>query len=50
MEDEIRVLIKKVIEDVEIFDKGLSAKDRLPLEIMALNAVANAYEKISKNK
>ena len=48
MEEEIKNLIQNVLEDVEEVRNSETlpeAKDRLPLEIMALNAVANAYEK-----
>lgn len=47
MEKEIKNLIWKVIGDVEGIRKSdMEVKERLPIEIMALNAVANAYEKI----
>ena len=47
MEEEIKTLIWKVLGDVEEIRKnGMEAKDRLPVEIMALNAAANAYEKV----
>lgn len=46
MREEIKKLIKSVLEDVkELSESDMEVKERLPLEIMALNAVANAYEK-----
>lgn len=46
MTDDIKNLISDVLKDVrEIKESDMEVKDRLPIEIMALNAVANAYEK-----
>lgn len=46
MTDDIKNLISDVLKDVkEIRDSDMEVKERLPIEIMALNAVANAYEK-----
>lgn len=46
MTDDIKNLISDVLKDVrEIKESDIEVKDRLPIEIMALNAVANAYEK-----
>lgn len=46
MSDDIKNLISDVLKDVrEIRDSDMEVKERLPIEIMALNAVANAYEK-----
>ena len=48
MEEKIKDLISGVLDDVDEIrnaEKFPEAKDRLPLEIMALNAVANAYDK-----
>lgn len=43
---EIKELISNVIEDVKtVRESDVEVKDRLAIEIMALNAVANAYEK-----
>ena len=49
MKNRIEELVNKVLDDVnDINDEEV--KDRLPLEIMALNAVANAYDKLNKEK
>lgn len=46
MESQIKELIKNVLEDVKVLREiDMEVKERLPIEIMALNAVANAYEK-----
>ena len=46
MGEEIKNLIKNVLEDVKVLREiGMEVKERLPIEIMALNAVANAYDK-----
>ena len=46
MSNDIKNLISDVLEDVrEIRESNMEVKERLPIEIMALNAVANAYEK-----
>lgn len=46
MAEEIKKFIKNVLEDVKTLrESDMEVKDRLPIEIMALNAVANAYEK-----
>lgn len=48
MEEKIKDLISGILDDVDEVrnaEEVLEAKDRLPLEIMALNAVANAYDK-----
>ncbi len=46
MSDEIKNLIQNVLEDVKALrESDTEVKERLPIEIMALNAVANAYEK-----
>lgn len=43
--EQINKLIQAVLDDAEeIRNSEEKPKDRLPLEIMALNAVANAYE------
>lgn len=47
MQEKIEKLISEVIEDVsEIRKSQMEAKDRLPVEIMALNAVVNAQKVI----
>lgn len=47
MADDIKNLISDVLKDVrEIRESGMEVKERLPIEIMALNAVTNAYKKI----
>lgn len=47
MQEKIEKLIAEVLEDVsEIRESQMEAKDRLPVEIMALNAVANAQKVI----
>lgn len=46
MGEEIKNLIKNVLEDVKVLREiDMEVKERLPIEIMALNAVANAYDK-----
>lgn len=46
MQEKIREFIENVLEDVkELRESEMEVKERLPIEIMALNAVANAYEK-----
>lgn len=51
MNEEIRSFVLNILKDVnEIRDGDLSLKERIPLEIMALNAVANAYDKIDAVK
>lgn len=46
MEDDIKNFISDILKDVrEIRERDMEVKERLPIEIMALNAVANAYEK-----
>ena len=49
MKNRIEELVSKVLDDVNAIDNE-EAKDRLPLEIMALNAVSNAYDKLYKEK
>ena len=45
MQEKIEKLISEILEDVsEIRKSQMEAKDRLPVEIMALNAVANAQK------
>lgn len=47
VQEKIEKLIAEVLEDVfEIRESQMEAKDRLPVEIMALNAVANAQKVI----
>lgn len=47
MNEDIKSLISDVLKDInEIRESELTLKERIPLEIMALNAVANAYDKI----
>lgn len=47
MQEKIEKLISVVLEDVsEIRKSQMEIKDRLPVEIMALNAVANAQKVI----
>ena len=47
MNEDIKSLISDVLKDInEIRESELTLKERFPLEIMALNAVANAYDKI----
>lgn len=47
MEEEIRNFIANVLEDVKALrESDMEVKDRLPIEIMALNAAANAYAKV----
>ncbi len=47
MGEEIREFIANVLEDVKTLREiDMEVKERLPIEIMALNSVANAYEKI----
>lgn len=47
VQENIEKLISVVLEDVsEIRKSQMEAKDRLPVEIMALNAVANAQKVI----
>lgn len=46
MAEDIKNLISNVLEDVKALRKSdMEVKERLPIEIMALNAVANAYDK-----
>lgn len=46
MAEEIKNLISSILEDVKTIREGdMEVEERLPIEIMALNAVANAYEK-----
>lgn len=46
MESQIKELIENVLADVKELREGdIEVKERLPIEIMALNAVASAYEK-----
>ncbi len=46
MGEEIKNLIENVLEDVKALREiDMEVKERLPIEIMALNAVANAYDK-----
>lgn len=46
MAEEIKNLIQNVLEDVKALrENDMEVKERLPIEIMALNAAANAYEK-----
>lgn len=46
MTEEIKNLIQNVLEDTKALrESNMEIKERLPIEIMALNAVANAYEK-----
>lgn len=46
MTEEIKNLIQNVLEDTKALrESNMKVKERLPIEIMALNAVANAYEK-----
>lgn len=46
MAEEIKNLISNVLDDVKtVRESELEVKDRLAIEVMALNAVANAYEK-----
>lgn len=46
MAEEIKNLIQNVLEDVKALrESDMEVKERLPIEIMALNAVSNAYEK-----
>lgn len=46
--EQINKLISAILDDVEEIrnNEDYQIKDRLPLEIMALNAVANAYDKM----
>lgn len=47
MNEEIRKLIEDVLGDVELIrESDMEVRERLSLEIMALNAVANSYGKI----
>ena len=47
MEEKIREFIANVLEDVKALrESDMEVKERLPIEIMALNAVANAYAKV----
>lgn len=47
MESQIKELIENVLADVkELREGGIEVKERLPIDIMALNAVANAYAKV----
>ena len=46
MESQIKELIEEVFADVKALrESDMEVKERLPIEIMALNAVANACEK-----
>lgn len=46
MTEEIKNLIQNVLEDTKALrESNMEVKERLPIEIMALNAVSNAYEK-----
>lgn len=46
MAEEIKNLIQNVLEDVKALrESDMEVKEMLPIEIMALNAVSNAYEK-----
>lgn len=46
MTEEIKNFIQNVLEDTKALrESNMEVKERLPIEIMALNAVANAYEK-----
>lgn len=49
MKNRIEELVNKVLDDVNDINNE-EVKDRLPLEIMALNAVTNAYDKLNKEK
>lgn len=47
MAEEIKNLIQNVLEDTKVLrESDMEVKERLPIEIMALSAVANAYERI----
>lgn len=42
---EIKELVSVILEDVKtIRESDMTAKERLPLEIMALNAISNAQK------
>ncbi len=46
MTEEIKNLIQNVLEDTKALrESNMEVKERLPIEIMALNAASNAYEK-----
>lgn len=47
MESQIKELIENVLADVKALrESDMEVKERLPIEVMALNAVANAYAKV----
>lgn len=51
MNEEIRELIEDVLGDVKLIRASdIEVRERLSLEIMALNAVANSYGKIGATK
>ena len=50
MKDRIEDFIGQVIDDVEELRKSnIDLKERLPLEIMALDSVANAFDIMQKD-
>lgn len=51
MEEKIRELAEQILNDVEELRKSdVGIEQRLPVEIMALNAVVNAEDKILKTQ
>lgn len=46
MKSEIEELVSYVLDDIrKIRESDMEIREQLPVEIMALNAIANAYEK-----